>query len=248
MVTARPLRAPHHTASEAALIGGGRPVAPGEIALAHQGVLFLDELPEFPLDLPRGAASAARGAHDRRVARERNYTFPADAQIVCAMNPCPCGYAGDPTHACSCAPGAVQRYRGRISGPLLDRLDVQIEVPALPYRELSGGPVGEGSAAVRARVVAARERQRRATPVKVSAATRSSAAVTRSLLPSDERTARACSRPRSPPPSVGARVFARAEGRAQHRRPRRTRPHRRRRRGGGAAVPHARPAARLSAR
>ena len=88
------------------------------------------------------------------------YTFPAEAQIVCAMNPCPCGYAGDPTHACSCAPGAVQRYRARVSGPLLDRLDVQIEVPALPYRELSAGPAAEGSAELRARVVAARARQR----------------------------------------------------------------------------------------
>jgi len=160
MITSRPLRAPHHTASEAALIGGGRPVRPGEIALAHQGVLFLDELPEFPLPC---LEALRQPLEDRRIVVARasgTYTFPADAQIVCAMNPCPCGYAGDPTHACSCAPGAVQRYRGRISGPLLDRLDVQIEVPALPYRDLSAGPAAEGSAELRARVVAARARQR----------------------------------------------------------------------------------------
>jgi magnesium chelatase family protein len=160
MVTTRPVRAPHHSASEAALIGGGRPVRPGEIALAHHGVLFLDELPEFPL----ACLEALRQPLEERtivVARASGtYAFPADAQIVCAMNPCPCGYAGDPTHACSCTAGAVQRYRGRLSGPLLDRLDVQIEVPALPYRELSAGPAPEGSRDVRARVVAARDRQR----------------------------------------------------------------------------------------
>jgi len=160
MVVTRPLRAPHHTASEVALIGGGRPVRPGEIALAHHGVLFLDELPEFPV----ACLEALRQPLEERsivVSRASgSFTFPADAQIVCAMNPCPCGYAGDPTHACSCAPGTVQRYRGRVSGPLLDRLDVQIEVPALPYRELSSGPAAEGSAEIRARVVAARERQR----------------------------------------------------------------------------------------
>jgi magnesium chelatase family protein len=160
MIATRPLRAPHHTASEAALIGGGRPVRPGEIALAHHGVLFLDELPEFPLT----CLEALRQPLEERtivVARASGtYTFPADAQIVCAMNPCPCGYAGDPTHACSCTPGAVQRYRTRVSGPLLDRLDVQIEVPALPYRELSAGPAADGSAELRARVVEARARQR----------------------------------------------------------------------------------------
>jgi magnesium chelatase family protein len=159
MVTARPVRAPHHTASEAALIGGGRPVRPGEVALAHHGVLFLDELPEFPLAC---LETLRQPLEERVVAVARasgTYAFPASTQVVCAMNPCPCGYAGDPTHACSCAPGAVQRYRSRISGPLLDRLDVQIEVPAIPYRELAAGPASEGSHEVRSRVVAARSRQ-----------------------------------------------------------------------------------------
>ncbi|HEY8515244.1 MAG TPA: YifB family Mg chelatase-like AAA ATPase [Candidatus Binatia bacterium] len=160
MITSRPVRAPHHTASEVALIGGGRPVRPGEVALAHHGVLFLDELPEFPL----ACLEALRQPLEERtvvVARATgSYVFPASTQVVCAMNPCPCGYAGDPTHACSCPPGAVQRYRSRISGPLLDRLDVQIEVPAIAYRELAGARPVEGSREVRERVVAARERQR----------------------------------------------------------------------------------------
>ena len=160
MVTTRPLRAPHHTASEAALIGGGRPVRPGEIALAHQGVLFLDELPEFPV----ACLEALRQPLEERVVvvarASGTYAFPAHAQVVCAMNPCPCGYAGDPKHACSCTPGAVQRYRGRISGPLLDRLDVQIEVPALPWHDLASGGAAEPSAVIRTRVRAARARQR----------------------------------------------------------------------------------------
>ncbi|MBY0275917.1 YifB family Mg chelatase-like AAA ATPase [Candidatus Binatia bacterium] len=160
MITARPLRAPHHTASEVALIGGGRPVRPGEIALAHNGVLLLDELPEFPV----ACLEALRQPLEERVivvARASGtYAFPAHAQIVCAMNPCPCGYAGDPKHACTCTAGAVQRYRGRISGPLLDRLDVQIEVPALPYHEMTASGASEPSADVRERVRAARLRQR----------------------------------------------------------------------------------------
>ncbi|MBM4243072.1 MAG: YifB family Mg chelatase-like AAA ATPase [Deltaproteobacteria bacterium] len=160
MVTARPLRAPHHTASEVALIGGGRPVRPGEIALAHHGVLFLDELPEFPL----ACLEALRQPLEERVivvARASGtYSFPAHAQVVCAMNPCPCGHAGDPRHACGCTPGAVQRYRGRVSGPLLDRLDIQIEVPALPWHDMTSAAAAEPSAAIRARVRAARARQR----------------------------------------------------------------------------------------
>ena len=156
----RPLRAPHHSASSVALVGGGSPPRPGEISLAHHGVLFLDELPEFPLS----CLEALRQPLEERVivvARASGtFTFPAHAQILCAMNPCPCGYAGDPKHACSCTPGAVQRYRGRVSGPLLDRLDVQIEVPALPWHEMTSACAAESSAAIRDRVRAARARQR----------------------------------------------------------------------------------------
>src|SRR5262249_6633759 len=140
MVTTRPLRAPHHSATEAALIGGGRPIRPGEIALAHRGVLFLDELPEFPVAC---LEALRQPLEERSVAVARvagTTTFPADTEVICAMNPCPCGYAGDPTRACTCAPGAVQRYRSRISGPLLDRLDLHVEVPAVSYRELTAEP------------------------------------------------------------------------------------------------------------
>jgi magnesium chelatase family protein len=159
LVTTRPFRAPHHTASDAALVGGGRIVRPGELALAHHGVLFLDELPEFSVT----ALEALRQPLEERavaVARVSGcHTFPASALVVCAMNPCPCGYLGDPTHVCSCPPGAATRYRHRISGPLLDRLDLHVEVPALPYADLAGPAGGEPSAAIRARVARARSVQ-----------------------------------------------------------------------------------------
>lgn len=159
LVATRPFRAPHHTSSEAALVGGGRIVRPGEISLAHHGVLFLDELPEFP-----GPALEAlrQPLEERRIAVARasgSHVFPADALVVCAMNPCPCGYLGDPTHLCSCPPGAAARYRQRVSGPLLDRLDLHVEVPALPWAALAGPGGGEASADIRRRVVAARGRQ-----------------------------------------------------------------------------------------
>ncbi|MFM7734562.1 MAG: YifB family Mg chelatase-like AAA ATPase [Alphaproteobacteria bacterium] len=160
LVAARPFRAPHHTASEAALVGGGRLARPGEVSLAHRGVLFLDELPEFPV----AALEALRQPlEERRIAVSRaigNHVFPADALVVAAMNPCPCGFLGDPTHLCSCPPGTASRYRQRISGPLLDRLDLHVEVPALPWADLVGPARGEDSTAIRARVVAARGRQR----------------------------------------------------------------------------------------
>jgi len=160
LVATRPFRAPHHTASEAALVGGGRLARPGEISLAHRGVLFLDELPEFPV----AALEALRQPlEERRIAVARacaHHVFPADALVVAAMNPCPCGFLGDPTHLCTCPPGAAARYRQRISGPLLDRLDLHVEVPALPWAEMVGPAGGEGSAAIRARVAAARDRQR----------------------------------------------------------------------------------------
>ncbi len=159
LVGVRPFRSPHHTISDVALIGGGRFPRPGEVSLAHHGVLFLDELPEFKknvLEVLRqpmedGKVSIARAAF--------SLTFPAKFMLVAAMNPCPCGYYGDPTHACSCSVPQIQRYRSRISGPLLDRIDIHVEVPAVKFKELSSERSGEPSAVVRERVQKAREVQ-----------------------------------------------------------------------------------------
>jgi magnesium chelatase family protein len=155
----RPYRTPHHTASSVALVGGGSNPRPGEISLAHHGVLFLDELPEFErsvLEVLREPLESGR-IHISRAARQAE--FPAKFQLIAAMNPCPCGYLGHPNGKCRCTPDQVARYRGRISGPLLDRIDLQIEVPAVPVDELAGRAEGESSATVRERVAAARERQ-----------------------------------------------------------------------------------------
>ncbi len=161
LLRARPYRAPHHTISDVGLMGGGSALTPGEVSLAHNGVLFLDELPEFsrrtletlrqPLESGRVTISRASGTVD----------FPCAFMLVAAMNPCPCGYLGDPRHRCKCRPADVERYRRRISGPLLDRFDLLIDVPPVNPASLLGKPDGESSAAIRARVVAARERQRR---------------------------------------------------------------------------------------
>ncbi len=157
----RPFRAPHHTISDAGMIGGGSgSLRPGEASLAHHGVLFLDELPEFPrnvLELLR------QPLEDRSVVLARSnmtLSFPARFMLVGAMNPCPCGFYGDPTRECRCTGATIQRYLGKISGPLLDRIDLHIEVPAVPYKELRGRDDGVSSAQMRERVVAARERQR----------------------------------------------------------------------------------------
>lgn len=154
----RPFRSPHHTASAVALVGGGSHPRPGEISLAHHGVLFLDELPEFDrrvLEVLREPLESGR-IHISRAAQQAE--FPARFQLVAAMNPCPCGYLGHGSGRCRCTPDQVARYRARISGPLLDRIDIQIEVPALPEAELMAAPAGEPSAAIRARVTRARER------------------------------------------------------------------------------------------
>jgi len=159
----RPVRAPHHTASAAALVGGGSPPRPGEISLAHGGVLFLDETPEFP----RAALEALREPLETGVVTisraARQARFPARFQLVAAMNPCPCGWLGAGSRigrACRCTPEAVARYQGRLSGPLLDRIDLQVEVLAASPEELMAAPAGEPSAAVAERVAAAWERQR----------------------------------------------------------------------------------------
>ncbi|MGL6040205.1 MAG: YifB family Mg chelatase-like AAA ATPase, partial [Deefgea sp.] len=155
----RPFRSPHHTASSVALVGGGSVPQPGEISLAHHGVLFLDELPEFDrkvLEVLREPLENGK-IHISRAARQAE--FPARFQLVAAMNPCPCGYLGHPQKACRCSPEQIARYRGRISGPLLDRIDMVVEVPAIPEAILLARGQGEGSAPVRERVCGARQRQ-----------------------------------------------------------------------------------------
>jgi len=156
----RPFRAPHHTASAVALVGGGTNPRPGEISLAHHGVLFLDELPEFDrrvLESLREPLESGRISISRAA---RQVEFPARFQLVAAMNPCPCGYHGDPDGRCHCTPEQVRRYQARISGPLLDRIDLQLEVPPVPARMIAQqGMPAESSAAVRERVVRARSRQ-----------------------------------------------------------------------------------------
>lgn len=156
----RPARAPHHTISDVGLLGGGAVPGPGEISLAHHGVLFLDELPEFK----RSALEVLRQPlEDGTVQISRSagkITLPCHFMLVAAMNPCPCGYLGDPKHECRCAPSQIQRYRNRVSGPLLDRIDIHIEAPALSLTELRNDQPGEASAALRARVEAARAVQR----------------------------------------------------------------------------------------
>jgi len=156
---ARPYRAPHHTASRVALVGGGSPPRPGEISLAHHGVLFLDELPEFGRQalealrepLETGWISLARGARQAR--------YPARFQLVAAMNPCPCGYLGHASGRCRCTPDAIARYRARISGPLADRIDLKVEAPVPRDAELLTTAQAEASDTIRGRVVGAHERQ-----------------------------------------------------------------------------------------
>ncbi|MCD4749619.1 MAG: YifB family Mg chelatase-like AAA ATPase [Thermoanaerobaculales bacterium] len=155
----RPFRAPHHTISAAALIGGGTNPQPGEVSLAHNGVLFLDEINEFRRDVLEGLRQPLE---DREVTISRarsNMTFPSGFQMVAAANPCPCGYLGDDQRDCTCTPQAIQRYRSRLSGPLLDRLDIQVTVPAVPWRELGSRRRGETTEVVAKRVFSARLRQ-----------------------------------------------------------------------------------------
>ena len=160
LLAERPFRAPHHTISDAALVGGGAQPRPGEVSLAHHGVLFLDEMPEFErrvLDAMRQPLEEGRITVSRAA---RSVVFPARFMLVAAMNPCPCGYLGGATRPCRCTPAQVAKYRSRISGPLRDRIDLIVEVDAVPISALgSSGPSGEPSAAVRGRVAAARQRQ-----------------------------------------------------------------------------------------
>jgi len=161
LIRHRPFRAPHHTISQAGLVGGGHWPRPGEISLAHRGVLFLDELPEFGT---RTLEVMRQPLEDHKVVISRStgtLTFPANFILIGAMNPCPCGYYGDPTHECTCSSTMITRYQKRISGPLLDRIDIHVEVPRVDYDKLTDDRLGERSASVRERVEAAREVQRR---------------------------------------------------------------------------------------
>jgi magnesium chelatase family protein len=154
----RPTRSPHHTASAVALVGGGTPPRPGEISLAHHGVLFLDELPEFPRSALEALREPLETGHITIARAARRAEFPARFQLVAAMNPCPCGYLGSQQRACRCTPDQVARYQGRLSGPLLDRIDLHVAVAAVPAHELLQAPAGEATAQVQARCLAARER------------------------------------------------------------------------------------------
>mgnify|MGYP000278931727 CR=1 FL=1 len=161
LISQRPFRAPHHTISQVALVGGGTNPQPGEISLAHNGVLFADELPEFnksTLEVLR------QPLEDRKITISRaKYTveYPCSFMFVASMNPCPCGYYNDPTHKCVCTPGQIQRYLNKISGPLLDRIDIQIEITPVPFNDISRSTQGESSASIRERVIKARQIQER---------------------------------------------------------------------------------------
>ncbi len=159
LISQRPFRAPHHTISQVALVGGGQNPQPGEISLAHNGVLFIDELPE----LSRSVLEVLRQPlEDRKITISRakyNVEYPCSFMMIASMNPCPCGYYGDPTHHCVCTPGQIQRYMNKISGPLLDRIDIHCEIQAVPFAQLSQMQPGEPSAVIRERVVKARKIQ-----------------------------------------------------------------------------------------
>ena len=159
LISQRPFRAPHHTISQVALVGGGNNPQPGEISLAHNGVLFLDEMPE----LSRSVLEVLRQPlEDRKITIARakySVEYPCSFMLVASMNPCPCGYYGDPTHHCGCTPGQIQRYMNKISGPLMDRIDIQVECSALSYDDLSKAPTGEPSSVIRERVLKARQIQ-----------------------------------------------------------------------------------------
>ncbi len=159
LISQRPFRSPHHTISDVGLVGGGQTFMPGEICLAHNGVLFMDELPEFNRSV---LETLRQPLEDRIITISRakyNFTLPCSFMLVASMNPCPCGYHNHPTRACVCTPGQIQRYMNKISGPLMDRIDIQVEVESVPFEDMARAPKGESSAAIRERVVKARQIQ-----------------------------------------------------------------------------------------
>jgi magnesium chelatase family protein len=242
LIATRPFRAPHHTISDAGLIGGGTVPRPGEVSLAHNGVLFLDELPEFRKNV---IEVLRQPLEDNRITIARvmgTMTFPASVMLVAAMNPCPCGFYTDIQHECTCVPLMIQRYRSRISGPLLDRIDIHVEVPAVKYRELTARTPGETSAAIR------RAGQPRASgPARAFRRHASFLQCTDGRarvaqpLPGRDR-GRAAARTRDQPAGAErARLHTHLEGRTDLRRPGRRRPDRSTPRERGDPVPLARP-------
>ena len=188
LVRQRPFRSPHHTISDAGLIGGGSYPRPGEVSLAHRGILFLDEFPEFKKNvlemlrqpLEDGQVSISRAA--------LSLTYPANFMLVAAMNPCPCGFLGDPQHDCTCTPPMLQRYRNRLSGPLLDRIDLHVEVPRVPHKDLTTHVEAENSMAIRERVNRARMiQQERLAPFKLHANSQMQARHLRRFCKLDEK-------------------------------------------------------------
>ncbi len=158
LITERPFRSPHHTVSRPGIVGGGSNPKPGEISLAHNGVLFLDELPEFPKSVSESLRQPLEDGAVTVTRASATVRYPSSFMLVCAMNPCKCGYFGDPVKECTCSPAAIKKYLDRVSGPLLDRIDIEIELPSVSYDEISGKTeAGEPSAEIRARVNAARE-------------------------------------------------------------------------------------------
>lgn len=159
LVATRPFRAPHHTISDAGLVGGGRVPTPGEVSLAHNGLLFLDELPEFSRNVIEVLRQPLENGSVTISRVQATFTYPARFMLAAAANPCPCGFFGDGNRSCHCSPMQIQKYLGRISGPLLDRIDIHIEVPSVPFKDLQSGAPGESSEAIRRRVLAARNLQ-----------------------------------------------------------------------------------------
>jgi len=159
LIATRPFRSPHHTLSDVAMVGGGQFPRPGEVSLAHNGVLFLDELPEFKRNVLEVLRQPLEDGYVTICRALSSITYPASIMLVCAMNPCPCGYLGDSKHQCVCSPSQIHRYRQRVSGPLLDRIDIHVEVPAVPYKDLSDDHCGEPSASIRQRIQTARHGQ-----------------------------------------------------------------------------------------
>jgi magnesium chelatase family protein len=160
LIIRRPFRSPHHTISDAGLLGGGTHPMPGEVSLAHRGVLFLDELPEFHRNVLEVMRQPLEDGHVTISRAAASVTFPCHFMLIAAMNPCACGYYGDAKRDCRCKPNQIQNYRNKISGPLLDRIDLHVEVPTIRYQDLSGMTPGDNSATIRSRVIAARQIQR----------------------------------------------------------------------------------------